>query len=140
MNDTLYETVFYRLLAQISELEGALQQLMEEPNKFDTSIVEQAYQILLELVNIKAARHELEVLYQRKYQESKAPSPPEPDFAGAMEALLAKVNRIEMHLDPAGSESLSHAELMERSGTYRNSHDATAQDVLELNTGEPNEE
>jgi len=128
MNKSIYEALYYNLIAEASTLGATLAYRMRG-EEISPETVQECKEMLMHLVNLKAARHEIETTYKSQYL---APTPQEATKAetdAQWEQLLTKVNKIEAHLDPRASkrtDPLTHDELMERSTSYRESQGAIA--------------
>jgi|TARA_R110002110_G_scaffold136939_4_gene321986 hypothetical protein len=134
MNKPLYEALYYDLQARITTLAGALDHRIEKSEGMTLTAVEETREIFMELVQLKATRHELETIYKKSYE-----SPPESAMADQMkkaaadahwDTLMTKVNRIEKHLDPDPPKPPTHEELLARSSSYRDSQGVSHTEAL----------
>jgi len=128
MNKSIYQALWYNVVAEASTVESALAYRMRA-EEISSETVQECKEMLMHLVNLKAARHEIETTYKPQYL---APTPQEATKAqtdAQWEQLITKVNKIEAHLDPRASKRTdppTHDELMERSTSYRESQGAIA--------------
>jgi hypothetical protein len=134
MNKPLYEALYYTLQARIITLAGTLDHRMEKSEGVTLATIEEVQEIFMELVQLKATRHELETLYKESYaspEESIIAEQMKKDAADAQwGALMTKVNRIEKHLDPDPPKPPTHEELLARSSSYRDSQGVGHMEVL----------
>ena len=125
MNKHLYEAVYYKLQTERSTLIGTLHNLMVEENTCTPEIVENAQCLLMRIVQIDAAVHELGKRYKLRHEAPLPADARREKETERWEELNRRLARIDEHTNPSvpapRSEGLSHEELLERSSAYRNS-------------------
>jgi len=128
MNKSIYHALWYNLTAEASTVESTLTYRIGA-EEMSAETVEECKEMLMHLVNLKAARHEMESVYKSQYAAPTSQEATKAEADAQWEELLTKVNKIEAHLDPHASKRTdppTHDELMERSTSYRESQGAMA--------------